>query len=66
MPQFRSASDVIENGNGFFCDACGKYEEHSPCELTLAFGYGSKFDGERLTMDICVDCANRIVENISK
>lgn len=32
--------------------------------LRLLCGYGSRYDGERIELDICGDCADRILDTI--
>ena len=56
--------EQVETWNGFHCDLCGKHEVYGPCSLTLTFGYGSEYDGERLTLDLCAECADRIMKEL--
>lgn len=41
------------------CEMCGK-NDLLLSELRLTCNYGSKYDGERMTIDICGNCADKI------
>ena len=43
----------------FHCEICGK-EDEIPSRITIKANYGSVHDGERLTLDICGECADFI------
>lgn len=44
------------------CDCCGKDIIHSDqCTIDYQFGYGSKRDGDRLSLDFCPDCIEQIL-----
>ena len=50
--------------NGDFihgCECCGR-DDLAASEITLKFNYGSKYDGEIITLNICGDCADKIFE----
>ncbi len=47
------------------CDICGK-SELVLSSLKLSCRYGSKYDGEELTLNICVNCADKLYEIINK
>ena len=54
--------------NGDFihsCECCGK-DDLVASEITLKFNYGSKYDGESITLNICGDCADRVFEQLFK
>lgn len=65
MTEFKSNSNMISQWHGFYCNVCGKHRGCNPCELTIEFNHGSKFDGEHFTMDLCGDCADWFMENLS-
>jgi len=46
------------------CDICGK-SELVLSTLNLCCNYGSKNDGEELTLTICGSCADKIYKTIS-
>lgn len=46
------------------CKLCGKVDLVLS-ELILKANYGSSYDGEVLTLDICGDCADRLFEQMS-
>ena len=43
------------------CDLCGK-DGLSLSQITLEGGYGSKYDCERASLDVCEDCFDRLYE----
>lgn len=47
-----------------FCNHCGKEIEFTP-PLTLdsIIGYGSKYDGDKITYRLCAECTDKLVEN---
>ena len=47
------------------CEICGK-SELVLSTLKLCFNFGSKNDGEKLTLNICGDCADTIYETIQR
>lgn len=50
-----------------FCNICGKefdeYDENNAFYIWSHPQYGSKFDGELVTVDMCVDCFDKLVES---
>lgn len=51
---------IISNGDFIHgCECCGN-DALVASEITLKFNYGSKYDGEVLTLNICGDCADKI------
>lgn len=42
----------------FHCELCGA-EDLVPSVIKLELNYGSKFDGDRLTLELCGNCADR-------
>lgn len=55
---------IISNGDFIHgCEWCGK-DALVASEITLKFNYGSKYDGEMLTLNICGDCADKIFEQL--
>lgn len=54
--------------NGDFisdCECCGK-DDLIASQIILKCNYGSKYDGEILTLNICDDCADEIYDLIKK
>ena len=50
--------------NSFVCDICDQYDVYGPSQITLEANYGSKHDGERVTLNICGDCMDWIYDRI--
>lgn len=55
------------------CDKCGVMADHDAGNITpikIEFGYGSRFDLETWSIDLCDDCIEEVVkpfeENIHK
>ena len=54
-----------------FCNMCGKpldfWDVQEDFSLHRHLGYGTKFDGSRLSIQLCCDCMERVIEqcNIS-
>lgn len=53
-----------QNGD-FICEICGK-PDMVMSEIRLSCNYGSKHDGERVTLSICGACADKIFNVIQK
>lgn len=49
----------------FYCDICGK-ESLIPSRIIIECNYGTIYDGEKLMLEICGDCADRVYSNIVK
>ena len=47
------------------CDFCGRHFQFDDAisEGVIEFGYGSKYDGDRVYFDICDDCFDKILKN---
>lgn len=49
------------------CNVCGKVltrcEEKNHVKINQVMGYGSQFDGDRVDMDICNECFDRLIES---
>ena len=43
----------------FHCELCGA-EDLVPSRIMLELNYGSRYDGDRLTLEICGNCADRL------
>lgn len=53
--------------NGDFirgCECCGQ-DSWVASEVMLKFSYGSKYDGETITLNLCSDCADMLFEQMS-
>lgn len=46
-----------------FCNHCGKEIEMYPA-LTVdsVIGYGSKYDGDKITYRLCAECTDKLIE----
>lgn len=51
-----------------FCNCCGKeMDEMDKCGVTSIsriLGYGSKYDGAYVEIDICADCFDKLIESM--
>lgn len=47
----------------FYCDICGE-EDLIPSRIIIECNYGSIYDGECLTLEVCGDCIDKIYNNI--
>ena len=51
-----------------FCNVCGKeLEMHDRVQnfgMHERFGYGSKFDGDSIDLDICCDCFEKLMDKL--
>ena len=49
------------------CNICGKEMDdvdlRNNIRIDKCLGYGSKFDGEDIHLDICCDCLDKIIES---
>lgn len=47
------------------CSNCGKpfheNDTHFNAHFTKKLGYGSEYDGELITVDLCIDCADYFI-----
>lgn len=49
------------------CNMCGKeFEDYDDFSLYHMFGYGSKRDGSKITLDLCNNCLDKLVDEIQK
>lgn len=48
------------------CNKCGRefdeFDEQHDIHITKDMGYPSKYDGERVRIDLCVDCADKLID----
>lgn len=51
-----------------YCDRCGKafdeWDRQESFAIKYFVGYGSKYDGETIDMDLCCSCFDHIVDEI--
>lgn len=51
------------------CNLCGKefncWDEQEGLNIHTRLGYGSKYDGSLVNLDICIDCFDTIIEQSS-
>lgn len=49
------------------CNICGKkfdeWDEQEDFTIHTHLGYGTKYDGETLNLNICCDCMNDIIDS---
>lgn len=49
------------------CNKCGKtlneYDEEPCLSLYNVVGYGSIYDGERIELDLCSECMDKLIES---
>lgn len=53
----------------YICDCCGKefddLDTNNLAGLYFAPGYGSKYDGEEIYADLCIDCMDKIIDMLN-
>lgn len=55
----------VVRSSGFYCDICDQ-SDLVPSVVTLEANYGSKYDGERVTLMVCGDCMDWLRDSIAK
>lgn len=49
------------------CNVCGKefdvWDKQASFSIHKRCGYGTKYDGETITLDICCECMERLVDS---
>ncbi len=53
------------------CNVCGKtveqvFENQMPISIHDCIGYGSKYDGSMLDLDICSDCFDKLIDGFTE
>lgn len=61
---FNENQNVETMWNGFECDICGEYDIYGPSKITLEANYGSKHDGDLVTLNVCGDCMDWLFDSI--
>ncbi len=50
-----------------YCNICGveldEWDQMADFTIQKDIGYGSKYDGETLSIHICIDCMDRIIDS---
>lgn len=50
-----------------YCNKCGKrldmWDIQNDFSINLELGYGSKYDGERVTINLCTDCIDNLIDS---
>ena len=50
------------------CNVCGKEfdmcDDHAKFGLHMPAGYGSKFDGDKIDLDLCCDCFDKLIDKL--
>lgn len=51
----------------YICNKCGKpfdmWDENEHFHIYTKFGYGTKFDGDELQLDLCCSCIEELVDS---
>lgn len=51
----------------YICNICGKefdeFDQNNGCVFLSRMCYGSKYDGKSIVLDMCVDCADNLIES---
>lgn len=51
-----------------FCNVCGKefdvWDEQEDFSISRNVGYGSKFDGDHIHLDMCCDCFDKLMDEL--
>lgn len=51
----------------YTCNKCGKsfdeYDKSNGASMYTIAGYGSKYDGEEILIDLCCDCMDKLIES---
>ena len=46
------------------CSHCGKEIAYTPClNIETVVGYGSKYDGDKITYHLCPDCTDKLIDS---
>lgn len=61
----KMAIDDVAHRGVFYCDICDQ-SDLVPSAVTLEANYGSKYDGERVTLLVCGDCIDWFIESIAE
>ena len=46
------------------CNCCGKEINSATFHLDEVLPYGSKYDGDSFTIDLCTDCSDKLTDMI--
>lgn len=50
----------------FYCNKCGKkldmWDVQEDFSLQRTLGYGSRYDGDTLDLDLCCECMDKLIE----
>jgi hypothetical protein len=54
-----------------FCNVCGKpidqiCEDQAVVSIHNRIGYGSKYDGDEIDLDICCDCFDKLIDDFTE
>lgn len=51
-----------------YCNVCGQqigaFDKHNCLSFSKVLGYGSKYDGEFIDIDICPHCFDKLIEKM--
>ena len=63
------ASEEESNGSfiqhGFKCHFCGKENDYTEYIMTIAGGYDSEHDMERVSMEVCAECLEKMLAAVN-
>lgn len=52
------------------CNMCGKefteIDDFSGLKVNGMLGYGSKYDGDRIELNLCCDCMDTVIDAVAK
>lgn len=54
----------ISNGD-FVCEVCGQ-SDLVPSTVTIQANYGSQHDGETVTVQLCGDCVDKLLDGLER
>lgn len=63
----KSETDYLKSNSKFVCNLCGKefdiWDKQENFTIQTDFGFGTKFDGDRLNLHLCCNCMEKIVDS---
>ena len=66
MKKYKIVRVEVEQAESIFCNGCGKSIDLTPyadnhISVEKKWGYGSEWDGETHSFDLCLDCYRKII-----
>jgi ribosomal-protein-alanine N-acetyltransferase len=66
MRRYKEVSVTVKQIDEVTCNGCGrvlsKYEDS--LSIDKKWGYGTPYDGETHSLDLCVDCYTKIIDGL--